>query len=266
MNCICCGSPNNIVDSHVISKFIRMAITGVKTSNGKKFDFQWCGRRGLPRQDLPKPKLLCSTCDNRFGQTIEGPASKILLPNGDMGSQNVWESLPYSKTTMPFQIAGKDFKVGEYQIDRDDHDCALRKFSVLTAWRALHAMGVSGDIDAVNFLASVNGKKVQDETVSFLNKVGSETYLHFPYHALLYFLGPNHAATITGKKDEVPFAWTFLQSDNQSGIAVILGFWVIVWPLLPDGDPRRNAHELLRLTFVDWHAHVMQQLHKGRPA
>lgn len=243
-----------------------MAITGVKTSSGKRFTFQWCGQQSLPKQDLPKPKLLCSRCDNEFGRTIEGPASMVLLPKGDPGSLEAWNNLPYSVTTMPFQIGGKDFKVGEYQIERNDHDCALRKFSVLTAWRALHAMGVSGDMDAVNFLASADGKKIHDETVNFLEKVGPETYLQFPYLALLYFLGPIHAAVITGKSDEVPFAWAILQSGNQSGVAVMLGYWVIIWPLLPDHDPRRNPHELLYLTFVDWHANVMQQLRKGDPA
>lgn len=167
---------------------------------------------------------------------------------------------------MPFEFAGSSFKVAEYQIDSDDDDCALRKFSVLTAWRALHAMKADGVQEAVDFLDSEDGKRVQIETVNFLENTGSGTYMSFPYLAPLYLLGPYSAAAISGANDEVPFAWTFLRSGEQSGVAVILGFWVIIWPLLPDGDLRRKFIELQRLTFIDWHPQVSQQLREMRSA
>lgn len=260
MNCNCCGSTEGNVDSHVISRFIRMAITGMVGTSGVKFRFQWCGRKDLPRQDLPKPKLLCESCDNDFGVRIEKPASKILLPTGDISEVCNWECLPYIQREMPFLVGGHSFKVGEYQIDDDDDDFALRRFSVLTAWRALHAMREEGNSEVNRFLDSEDGQRLQSETVDFLGRPEASGYMHFPYLATLYLLGPYSAAAISGSDDEVPFAWAFIQSKGQSGVAVLLGFWAIIWPLLPDGDPRRNSIELQRGTFVDWHAQVVRQL------
>lgn len=268
MACICCGNPHTIIESHVISTFIRKAITGIQTKNGKKYSFKWYGRRDLPRQNLPKPKLLCSSCDNEFGHTIESPASRLLLPAGDLSTREAWDSLlkKVRVTKMPFEIGGISLKVGEYQLVEEKDDYALNRFSVLTAWRALHAMSTEGHAGVVSFLASPDGQQIQKQTVDFLKKNESSNFLFFPYLASLYLLGPISAAAITGENDEVPFAWSFIQSHQQSCVAVILGFWVIVWPLLPDEDPRRDFRELLRCTFVDWHAQVSQQLHPDRPA
>jgi hypothetical protein len=259
-SCVCCGSNSNIVHSHVISNFIRKAITAIQTPGSEKFHFRWHGQ-SIPTQDLPKPKLMCNSCDEGFGNTIETPAAKLLLPNSELPSLT---TVPDSRSTIqlrefPFEIGDQSFKAGEYQFIRDEDDCVMCKFSVLTAWRALHAMAREGNEGTLKFLATEDGKKVCNETLEFLKTTGPKSYLFFPYLAPLYLLGPNSAAAVTGANDEVPFAWAFIQFKEQSCVSVILGYWVIIWPLLPDMDPRRNYAELARGTFIDWHGEVMRQ-------
>ncbi len=264
MKCICCVDSENLIESHVISKFVRMAITGIDAKNAMKYSFQWCGRRDLPRQDLPKPKLLCDECDNGFGGTIENPASTILLPAGHLGQISTWNKLACKTRAMSLPLGKNSMEVWEYQIDEPDRDCVLRKFSVLTAWRALHAMARDGQEDVAHFMRSEDGSRIQRAAVDFLTTADQESYLFFPYLASLYFLGPASAATISGADDEVPFAWSFLETETEFAVAVIMGFWVIVWPLLPDSDSRRNSSALLHAVFVDWHAQVHRKLVESR--
>lgn len=260
MKCICCNRVGDIADSHVISKFIRNKITGIDTGKGKKYEFQWCGLKGLPRQDLPKPKLLCKTCDNMFGGTIECAAAELLLPHGDASRLEVWKQLSLRTRRMPFDVEGLPFDVVEYQALSDVAANTLRKFSVLTAWRALHAMRSQGAKDATDYLASSDGQRAHDETIQFLEDDFPGADLLFPYYSELYFLGPVRAACISGSNDEVPFAWTFIGDSSQAGVAVLLGFWIIIWSLIPETDPRSDFNELQRLAFTDWMGHVVRAL------
>ena len=265
MKCICCEREGSIVDSHIISNFIRKAITGIDTPNGKKFQFRYVGRQDLPKQDLPKPKLLCENCDSKFGSLIERPAASVLIPTGDLTSISVWNQLPLDYVNI-LEIGGQPLTAAQYRVENDVKECALFKFKVLTAWRALHAMNANGDRDAVDYLASDEGQRLQESTIHFLNKADHTNFLHFPYYSQLYLFGPRSAATISGADDEVPFAWTIVRSGEQVGIAVILGYWVILWSLLSDYDPRSNFRELLIPTFVDWHAKVNRSLCSSRSA
>lgn len=262
MKCIRCDHVGDLADSHVISKFIRNKITGIDTGRGrgKTYEFQWCGLKGLPRQDLPKPKLLCKTCDNKFGGTIERAAAELLLPHDDASRLEVEKQLSFRTRRMPFDVEGLPFHVVEYQALSDDAANTLRKFSVLTGWRALHAMSSQGAKDAAEYLASTDGQRAHNETVHFLEDDFPGADLLFPYYSELYFLGPVRAACISGSIDEVPFAWTLIGEGSQLGVAVLLGFWVVIWSLVPETDPRSDFNELQRLTFIDWMGHVVRAL------
>lgn len=263
MKCICCDKDGATVDSHVISNFVRKAITGIETPMGKKFQFSYFGRADLPKQDLPKPKLLCQHCDNKLGSTIERSAASVLIPNGDLSLASTWKQLPLEYFDI-LDIGGSSLTAARYSIDDVILDCAVSKFSVLTAWRALHAMNAERNSDAVDFLASEEGRLLHGTTVRFLEDSDHTTYLHFPYFSQLYFFGPKSAATISGADDEVPFAWTFVRAKDQLGIGVILGYWVILWSLVSDDDPRIKFRDLLRPTFIDWHVKVNKTLHQNR--
>lgn len=260
MNCIYCEEDKPLVESHVISNFIRMKLTGIVGQNStKKFRFRMLGHKIYLTQDLPKPQLLCKECDNGFGTHIERMASRVMLPNGDISSPQAWNTLPLNMRSLPFEIAGLPLIVGSYQLRDFEDDCALQKFAVLTAWRALHAMARDGNEEVREFLESDGGRRVNSTTIQFLKQANSNDYFIYPYLPTLHFLGPTSAANISGVDDEVPFAWAFLKSDKQNCMAVMLGYWVIIWPLLPDDDSGRNFHELLELTYIDWHAFVVQQ-------
>lgn len=262
MKCICCNEEKNLANSHVISNFIRKKIAGEKTENGIKYKFSYVDRPDLPSQDLPKPKLLCMDWDNKFGESIEGPASSILIPKGDPGNPLIWETLPIRQVEVT-NIGGQPLYAGHYYIEDDTEDCALSKFTVLTAWRALHAMNAEGDLEAVQFLDSEEGKKLNCETIQFLKEANSTNYSFFPYHAKLYWLGPRSATVISGANDEIPFAWTIVTSTNQVGVAVMLGYWVILWSLRHDNYPSKFS-ALIEPTFFTWHSQVSRQLREYR--
>jgi hypothetical protein len=265
VNCICCEGNGPLAKSHVISNFIRLRLTGIADGKSQtKYHFRLLGSERVQiSQDLPKPKLLCTTCDSEFGSTIERPASQVILPQGDVSTPQAWYSLPIRTHELPFKVADLPFKVGSYQPKNFEDDCALEKFAVLTAWRALHAMSRGGDEKAREFLESDDGRILDTSTIQFLTTANSNDYFVYPYLATIHFLGPTYAASVTGLVDEMPFSWTLLQTKEQSAVAVMLGYWVIVWPLLADEDSRRNFHELLKLTYVNWHAGVIRQFRKA---
>lgn len=249
--CVCCGFVGKLADSHVISKFVRLKLTGIETLKGKKFEFNYFQRTDLPKQDLPKPKLLCEPCDNKFGEDIEKLASKVLIPQGNVSVWSTWDQLPlYTKEIL--KIDGKEFNAATYQIESAVEECALVKFTVLTAWRALHAMSCDENKVAINFLASIKGRQLQHETVDFLRNGTYLNHLFFPYYSQIYFLGPDSAVAVTGANDESPFGWTFLEAGEQKGIAVILGYWVIIWSLQSDNDAPTGFKALIDKTFKVW--------------
>lgn len=261
MTCIYCHQTVPLSDSHVISKFLRKRLTGIdRGAKGTKYEFRWRGQAGIT-QDLPKPKLMCSVCDGGF--TAEGRVPQFILPKGDLTDPGRWATLPLHDHVLPVHIAGAPMIVQEYQLDDAQDECDLDQFSVLTAWRALHAMAHDLNPDAVNFLQSTDGVRTDAATIAFLRQAQPGMHRLFPYLAKLYFLGPCSAAAVTGADDTMPFAWTFLQGEKQCGIAVVFAFWMIVWPLLPDNDSRRDSNELSQLAFVDWHAKLIAHYRKS---
>ncbi len=69
--CIQCLVNLADADSHVVPNSIRKRMYGEKRENGKTFAFSYIGRPEPPNQDFPKPKLMCRTCDNKFGSGLE---------------------------------------------------------------------------------------------------------------------------------------------------------------------------------------------------
>lgn len=108
-------------------------------------------------------------------------------------------------------------------------------------------MAAEGQEDVAHFMRSEDGSTIKRDAVEFLMRATQENYLFFPYLASLYFLGPASAAVISGSDDEVPFVWAFIETETDFAVAVIMGFWVIIWPLLPDLDHRRSSSGLLNV-------------------
>lgn len=259
MTCIYCGKSNvTMAKSHVISNFIRKRITGIEDANGiKKFHFRWIDRPDLPHQDLPKPYLLCKKHDTEFGIVIEGPASQALIPENNNFATSIEVPRRWVVRDVSFNLGERvAFSIAEHKAENFESDDAMRRFAVLTAWRALHDMKLDGNSDVVEFLASPEGKILDKETVKFLNLETTEADFSYQYFAEIYLVGPVYAAQTTASVDDLPFAYAYLNQDSQSCIAVLLGLWVIIWPLIPDSHKNYNLQNLRQLVLVDWNDYL----------
>lgn len=256
MPCICCKEDNDLIDSHIISKFVRNRLTGIENGASKRFEFRWSnGRR--PTQDLQKRKLMCSTCDNEAGSVIETLASRLLIP-ADPTSPTSWERLPFRVEDL-IEIGSKPVRGAVYAYDTPKENDCIAAFALLTAWRALHAMALDGEAAVINFLNSPQGAAIDHQTASYFHSVHTTKRVGTPPSpaAHLYFLGPKSAAIISGKNDDMPFAWGFLDDDGPLGIGVVFGYWIILWPFFDESTDPQKAAALRQACFIHWHGQIV---------
>jgi len=258
MQCIACGMDNiQLAKSHVIPNFIRKKLTGEETSCGnKKFQFNWVERPELPKQDLPKPFLMCKKCDNNFGAVIEREASKLLMPE-DTDNWDDWEKLPIFPKEL-YLIFDTPLKVGVYDYSLEREQEFLNKFAMLTAWRALHFMAREKTPLSVKFLELGRGVQMDLAVRDYL--ISTESAPHSLPAAELYFLGPKTAAMTTGRDDEMPFAWAELGDEELLGIGVTFAFWVILWPVFEPINDHKKLTRLEELCFKNWRQQMIYQL------
>lgn len=259
MKCICCETAEANCSGHVISKFLRDRLTGIVTTSGKKYTFKWQGSK-RPTQDLRKYNLMCSACDNGLGATVERSVSSVIMPQ-NVDDPRAWCRLPILTVKVSDNIAGSPLSVGVYNLAPAD-EMLLESFTLLTAWRALHAMSLQGDTNVQTFLHSKSGVDLNCKLRTHLHEVHTSNIVSaIPHKAFFYFLGPQSASVITGKNDEMPFSWAFLESPkNKSPLAVVayLGYWLVILPI--------NAHpitaqipnnDIVEACFVLWHAQIV---------
>lgn len=268
MTCIYCGSTvAKMANSHVISNFIRKRLTGMVGPKGSKtYQFRWFERPDMPEQDLPKPQLLCVEHDNRFGQVVESPAAIVLMPNPANFLTSATVPLGWHTVALPLADEIKSITVAEYRPSNKVDDDAILRFPVLTAWRALHALKSDGHPDVIAFLSTAEGKELNEKTVKFLDPEAKNVDIGYEYIAPIYLTGPQHACFLTGSDEDMPFAYAYLENDGQSCVAVLLGYWIIIWPLLPDGHPKRNFQAIRQMVFLHWHHHLREQYSQLREA
>lgn len=116
IKCISCHklfTEKKMAQSHIIPNFVRKRLTGEVTSNGNKnYIFKWVNRKDLPSQDLPKPRLMCQSCDNKLGNLVEAKAVSLLLPH-DVDDPKSWDNLPIKKTSID-HISSESIAVWKY--------------------------------------------------------------------------------------------------------------------------------------------------------
>jgi len=264
MKCIRCQQEKELSNSHVISKFIRMSLTGIiDEKNRKTFRFRFNGNSKID-QDLPKPKLMCGVCDNGYCSRIEDSAKRVLIPEGDLGIADTWTIRPLRTRTIDLGAAGSSVCVSEFHPKDAFEDRSINKFTVLTAWRALHSLEREGHPFARNFLQTDAGKELDTRTIAFLDSDFPGDDLLFENNARLHFLGPVGATQITGENDEMPFAWNFIECEKQSCVSVLMGYWTIIWPLRMLDDPDRDFRQLEKVTYLDWVSAVSEILQLGK--
>lgn len=255
MICIYCREPGrDMANSHVISKFFRNRLTGIVDQEGKKrYSFQWIGRPDLPKQDLPKPNLLCIEHDNKFGDVIEGLASSLIIPDKSYFLEKTVAPPNWRGAELDLSTGGlRPISVAYYASPDHVEDDAVSRFAVLTAWRALHALRLDNVEAVIAFLASEEGMRVNDETIAFLDVTKKEADLLYPYGAQFYLVGPRFARDITGSDEDMPFSYQYLERDGQRCIVVLMGFWIIIWPLMHQDDPKLDIYQIRQMVFIDW--------------
>ncbi|WPO48684.1 hypothetical protein [Pseudomonas sp. S1Bt23] len=259
MICIACGSnEETLAKSHVISNFVRKRLTGETGADGsRKFTFKWVDRNDLPKQDLPKPYLMCKKCDNTLGATVERDTAALLMPD-NVDHFDAWRQLPILR----HQICGvfdDPLNLGVYDYPLSQQ-FLIEKFALSTAWRALHALAKDGKSLSKAFLASARGRDINQ---SVIRNLFDDVSLENTFGASLYYWSPYTVQFITDKDDEMPFAWTELGDQNEIlGVAVIFAYWAVVWPLF-EYEPMQYFDKLDRLhkaCFLDWIAQVRMQL------
>jgi len=261
MICIACDKKvTQLAQSHVISNSFRKRLTGIVDSSGnKKFKFGWVDRPDLPRQDLPKPRLMCPKCDNELGAKIEMGAPSLLMPT-NVDCVQEWEQLPIESEPL-YGIFDTPLYVGVYNYPENESE-VIDKFSLSVAWRSLHAMAKDGEQLSKNFLASARGETINNLTKKILfHDLGQSC----APRVSLYYLGPKSAAMTTNSHDEIPFAWTEIgDSGELLGVGVAFAYWVILWPLF-ECEPIEYFDKLTRLEqlcFREWRGHMMSELEK----
>lgn len=260
MTCICCKTNSACVDGHIISKFIRNRVTGIdavvgKRVVGKRYKFRWQGEK-KPTQDLQKRALMCAKCDNGVGAAIERRAASLLMPI-DPSSPAQWEKMPLVSDQL-LTLCGAPFRLAYYDYESClDQDC-LDAFALLTVWRALHALALDGNAPATKYLNSPKGKAKSNEIGDFLLDAHTTNEIGLPPlpTAVLYYQGPRTTMFLSAKNDEMPFAWSVLEGEEPLGVAVLFGFWVILWPFFDEQDEPEKYEVFKTKCFVDWYGQI----------
>jgi hypothetical protein len=259
MICIACDTDKEeLAKSHVISNFVRKWLTGELGHDGRKqYKFKWVGRNDLPRQDLPKPYLMCEKCDTLLGSIVERGAPSLLMPN-DVDNFGEWEKLPIKP--MPLHGVFDDpLWLGVYEYP-ECQQSIIDKFAISTAWRALHSLSKEGRELSIGFLTSERGENINKLVIGHLFRNQS---LNVAPRAALYYLGPESVTFISNNDDEFPFAWAEIgENEEFLGVAVMFAYWVILWPLF-DHDPIYyfdRLEKLEKICFMNWAAKIKSEL------
>jgi hypothetical protein len=222
-NCIkCLGKPAD-ADSHVVPNSIRKRIYGEKTEKGKKFSFSYIGRPDLPVQDFPKPNLMCTDCDSKFGSDLEKNLPTILMP-ADVDNPESWDKLNL------INLEHGPFKDYPPQVRP-----LLKRNAALIAWKVLHAVVRDGNApDLSHYLGTPAGQALDRAMLNFITEQGGPLPTILFKEPVFWKIEPQTAAAITGKDDALPISWAVIYESGKPENAIILavfGLWVVAWQL-----------------------------------
>lgn len=234
--CIKCGQLDELIQSHVISKFMgRRVYRGPAKSRGftlvggttppgagspsnvKKIDWKY-------EQDLPKPYLMCSACD---GSLSKGENRLAALIDGS-GILSNPEQIYSSPCLVPTALSGLE-GFSEYQLPEDKQQL-LRRNGIITCWRALHATARSSlNSLLTDYLQSSRGRQMNRDVNDYISsesrpEPGYLTLLLPPLELTLELAGPQAVA---------PHGWdVMIYEGNNGSVTYVVAVWFAHWMLL----------------------------------
>lgn len=234
--CILCHNHQLLAKSHVVSDFVQQRLMGEVTPGTTKHRLSLShANRTWNSQKLPQFPLMCSHCDNSMGSNIETIAAQVLLGGWSVTSPCDF-SLDVRLRLRLVEVGTDDFgtavSLSTYETWADDltHQRALGNFATLTAWRALHAMRISGSGFATEFLATAEGKELDSLTRKLMQGLAFSEY-ESPIMASLLALPASTVFELTGDAALPTLCVRFATLGDAKAMAVRFGLWHVVWPL-----------------------------------
>jgi hypothetical protein len=228
--CVKCKFKPADMKSHVVPKSIRNRLFGEHRSKGTRFAFEYAGRKDLPKQDFPKPELMCASCDNGLGGMLEKDIPKLLMPK-DLGSWEQW-----------VRLGLKPASLGVYHLFDYRGSAAftqIERVAALTAWRAMHAMARDGSAILDGLLTSSAGMDLDRAMIAYIEN-GTPLGGVALSKPSLWWLSAQQIIDVTGEDDRLPISWGALGTLGTPGdvtLAVLFGFWLVTWNLPGAASP-----------------------------
>ncbi|MDQ0083352.1 hypothetical protein J2W35_003716 [Variovorax boronicumulans] len=228
--CVKCKFKPADMKSHVVPKSIRNRLFGEHRSKGTRFAFEYAGRKDLPKQDFPKPELMCASCDNGLGGMLEKDIPKLLMPK-DLGSWEQW-----------VRLGLKPASLGVYHLFDYRGSAAftqIERVAALTAWRAMHAMARDGSAILDGLLTSPAGMDLDRAMIAYIEN-GTPLGGVALSKPSLWWLSAQQIIDVTGEDDRLPISWGALGTLGTPGdvtLAVLFGFWLVTWNLPGAASP-----------------------------
>lgn len=248
--CVRCGQNAKLINSHVISEFMRNAFFGTSPKKGEsvrmphhrtQFDERTSKMRVAIKagaQSLPAQSLMCGSCDSELGSNIEDPVAKLVshlgLAENPGRIYGLDRSAPQCKTVdslfeESLATGGPHYIYREYEdLSKEVALCAR-----LCCWRAMHAMAQDRHSQVLAFLNSLPGKKIDADVKLIWN---GQTDHDDSYDDVQLFVVPAELLidTMGGSDGHLPFGWYWVEGKDQQGAALVgtvvwCAHWVAFW-------------------------------------
>ncbi len=241
--CILCHNEKTLIESHVVSKFLRKLVFGPadesgrynlahgKTPPGRSSATDTSTTRFRQAQDLPKPHLMCSQCDGSFSGLEDSLSNIIRAARLREDPRNIYLESCLS-AEMPLDLK----RYRQYNLDAESANI-VERVGVLTCWRALHDTSSNSAL-LFDYLASPAGLKMQADALSFVG--GNQPNTSGRLWVLLPT--PELAREVGGAGDIATYGWDvhrFRSSETQH-INYVVSLWFAHWLLIWSPQPHSS--------------------------
>ncbi|GEM_PF-5269406 len=241
--CILCHNEKTLIESHVVSNFLRKLVFGPadksgsynlahgKTPPGFSSTTDTSITRFRQAQDLPKPRLMCSQCDSSFSGLEESLSKIIRAARLREDPRNIYLESCLA-TELPLNLK----RYRQYKLDAERANI-VERVGVLTCWRALHDTSSNSAL-LFNYLASPAGLKMQADALSFVGGNQPNTF------GRLWVLipTPELAREVGGAGDIATYGWDVhrFQSKETQRTDYMVSLWFAHWLLIWSPQPHSS--------------------------